>query len=60
MFKKNRQESALQLHARITEENRRAEQQTEDNLKYVRGADGQPISVQDAAAIERNIRNTRN
>lgn len=50
--------SALSLHAELVEQNRLHEQQIENDLKYVTGADGKPISVQDTAAIRANIRAT--
>lgn len=49
---------ALALHAELVEQNRLREQQIENDLKYVTGADGKPISVQDSAAIRENIRRT--
>lgn len=49
---------ALALHADLAEQNRLRDQQIENDLKYVTGADGKPISIQDAAAIRANIRAT--
>ena len=49
---------ALALHADLAEQNRLRDQQIENDLKYVTGADGKPISIQDTAAIRANIRAT--
>lgn len=50
--------SALALHDELVEQNRMHEQRIENDLKYVTGADGKPISVQDTDAIRANIRAT--
>lgn len=50
---------ALALHAELVEQNRLREQQIENDLKYVTGANGQLLSVQDGAGIRENIRRTR-
>lgn len=50
--------SAIALHAELVEQNRLHEQRIENDLKYIIGADGKPISIQDSAAIRANMRAT--
>lgn len=50
---------ALALHADLVAQNEEKGRQVQDSLQYVRGADGQPISIEDSAAIRANIRNTQ-